>query len=206
MRVRAQEIDVNLMGQMIRSPTAKTIQAAAIRMTVRFFAISGGLFGLAMGVAGGLAIGSVRSAVRVGMMGLVAGALMGGPGGLLFIPAHERAEDAELPEMAISLVSHLGLWVPLGLVGGLALGLGARSRRRVMPVVIGGVAGAVIGTISFEFLGALAFPLAETGRPISGTATTRLVAWFMILATSATGSAAALASLNPPREPKSSPS
>src|SRR5262249_42945111 len=149
--------------------TAETFRAAAAQTGVRSFAALGGLFALSMGLVGGLVRQSAGSAIRAGVIGLVGGIALPPLTALVVFPLYYRFEDAGMSEMMVSLLTHVALWVPVGAVGGLALGLGLGRRGRIVPALVGGAAGALIGALVYEILGAVAFPLAETDRPISAT-------------------------------------
>jgi hypothetical protein len=80
-------------------------------------------------------------------------------------------------------------------VGGLAFGLGlGANRRRLARAAIGGLIGAALGAAVFELLGAVAFPLANTPRPLALTWTARLVARLLVASLAAIGAAAMIAS------------
>ena len=70
----------------------------------------------------------------------------------------------------------------------MGFGVGRTEPRRWTwaIAVAGGIGGAAIGTALYDVLGAVLFPLAETGQPISEAWQTRLMAFLLVaLATAA---------------------
>jgi hypothetical protein len=100
-------------------------------------------------------------------------------------------------DLYASLLLHVSLWAGNGAVGGLALGMGMGGALRPLNTAGAAILGAIFGVVIFEFLGAVLFPLEETGLPTSATARTRLLARLLIAVPSAV--AAALAASRPPR-------
>ena len=76
----------------------------------------------------------------------------------------------------IGLRTHGGIWLTIGAAAGLALGIGLGNWARIARALIGGVLGAVVGSVIYEFGGAVLFPLAETFRPMSHETMPRLFA------------------------------
>ena len=86
---------------------------------------------------------------------------------------------------------HGAFWIPIGAAGGLALGLGRRDR--IASALVGGAFGALVGTVAYEMIGGMVFPMAETGAPISLTGTTRLLGRLLVPTLAAVGAAMAIA-------------
>ncbi len=82
-----------------------------------------------------------------------------------------------------------GIWSAVGAAGGLAFGIGMGGRDRILLGALGGLVGAALGTILYEVLGAMAFPIAETGSPIAATSPTRLLGRVMVTLSAAAGAA-----------------
>ena len=76
------------------------------------------------------------------------------------------------------LLIHLGLWSAVGLAAGLAFGIGSGASKpsRFVQTALGGLVGAMVGTVVFEVVGAGLFPMAHTPDPFSDTPGTRLLA------------------------------
>ena len=72
------------------------------------------------------------------------------------------------------------IWGLLGASAGLAFAVGLGEPRLCGKVLTAGFVGAVLGTVAFELIGGVAFPMAETGEPISETWATRLMARLLV--------------------------
>ena len=79
-----------------------------------------------------------------------------------------------------SLGMHGLIWGSVGAGAGLAFAVGLGKPRRGLPGPIAGLLGALLGTLAFEVIGAVAFPLAECDEPISRTWVTRLMARLLV--------------------------
>jgi hypothetical protein len=180
-RQQAARAEYNLMGQTIQGQTAETIRAAARQTAARYFGISGGLLVLAAGVAGCEAFRRLGMPLVAGLVLAVAWSALCGVTAWFALPLYDRAVDAAYPEMAVSIVSHLLLWVPLGAGAGVALAVALGRPREAATAAVAGAVGVILGVFVFEFLGALLFPLADTGRPLPATSITRLLAWLVIV-------------------------
>jgi hypothetical protein len=101
------------------------------------------------------------------------------------------------------LLGHLGLWSAMGLMGGLAVGLGLGGRGRWWRTMIGGMVGAAIATVVYEFLGALVFPIDGTHQPLADFPKTRALAQILMPLGVAIG--ALLAASDPKSKPKTPP-
>jgi hypothetical protein len=132
-----------------------------------------GMFlGLALGAAGGLARRSPRAAIAAGVLGLVLGGAAGAGMTRVLLPSYHAtraaASDADHNnDLALALRTHGGIWLAVGAAAGLALGIGLGGGARTARAIIGGSMGAVVAAVTYEFGGAVLFPLAETFRPMA---------------------------------------
>ena len=83
------------------------------------------------------------------------------------LTAYAHAEDAGPGELTRAILMHLGLWIPVGAAAGLGLALGLGSPRRIPVAVLGGAIGVAVATAAYEVVGSIAFPFAETNRPLA---------------------------------------
>ena len=153
------------------------LKTAATRNAALACGLLGATLGLGLGIAGGLVRGSIVAALGAGLVGLALGGSLGVGGSFGFMPIYWRYKDPSGTDLGQALLIHSALWSSLGLAGGLAYGLGRfglRSRPLFLAAV-GGLAGALVGTVAFEIIGAVGFPFARTAQPIAATATTRLL-------------------------------
>jgi hypothetical protein len=140
----------------------------------------GMILALALGAVGGIAQGSLRAIIAAAITGLVAGAAAGAGSTVLVLPSYHAAraaatEDDYNKDLALALRTHGTIWMAIGAAAGLALGLGLGGAN-VVRAMIGGILGAVLAAALYEFGGAIAFPLAQTFRPMAADAAPRLMA------------------------------
>ena len=89
------------------------------------------------------------------------------------------------------MLLHGGIWSAIGAAGGLAFSVGLGGRGRAVRALLGGLLGAFGGTMIYELIGGLAFPVAEADRPVSATWGTRLIARLAVASLAAVGTAIA---------------
>ena len=182
-----------------RSAGDQAIKQEKITVTTRTAMISygalGGLLGLGLGLVGGRARRSLARGVSAGGLGLVLGGAAGSALSWKLVPYYLHALAAErealADDIALPFLIHLGLWVGVGVAGGLALGLGMGSWSRGALAVLGGAVGAALGTALYEFVGAVAFSGAETNLPIALGVGPRLLAHLGVAVLAALGAAGA---------------
>jgi hypothetical protein len=171
-------------------PSPETKSWANVRNSTLAFGLLGGSLGLALGVAGGLAARSPRSAVKAGLVGLVltsAVAVLISAVVLRF--CHERRFSLPQDELYFAVPLHMLLWGPLGAGAGLAFGMGLGTKSQALQGAIGGFLGALVGATVFDFAGAALFPMAETVRARSLTWDSRLLARLSVACLSSLGAA-----------------
>lgn len=177
-----------------REQSAANTKNAAI-----VFGLFGGLLGGLAGLAAGLASRSSRLAPVAALVGLAVGALAGALPAFGIIPVHYRnfnEAEIEMHSYFLPLAAgvHFTLWGPIGAAAGLAMAIGLRGfqPRAIGLGLLGGLVGALVGTVLFEGLGAVLFPFDRTSDPMSTTPTTRLIARLMIAVFSVLGAAVTL--------------
>jgi hypothetical protein len=138
----------------------------------------GAALGLAMGLAGGL-IG--QSFFRAGLASL-SGLFLGGGAGVItawltapFFYKHVTADD-----LTYSLIVHSVIWATVGGVAGFAFACGIGGRGRLLNATVGGVVGALLATVIYEFAGGILAPFAATNLPVSLTWQSRLAARLLV--------------------------
>ncbi len=169
--------------------------AARSREATLAFGMLGGALGLAMGLAGGLARRSARAATIAAAVGLPLGIAVGVVPALVLLPIADANREQLSDGLALPLLIHIGLWSAIGAAGGWVLGFGAGGRA--VRAGLGGLLGAGVAILIYEFVGALAFPLAQTGRPLAATWGTRLLARLAVATLAAGGAAWATAGASP---------
>ncbi|MDR3635635.1 MAG: hypothetical protein P4L84_17670 [Isosphaeraceae bacterium] len=199
--------DPNLPPASIHAPAAEQrdraalIRRAEIEQVALALGLLGGIQGLALGVAGGLARRSVRAAALGGASGLILGtgaALVSSVGVMPYYMANRNlfGESFHAP-----LLLHAALGVPLGATGGLALGLGLGGWRRTVRATVGGLLGAALGTLLNEVVNAVLFPLSRTYQPLPDTWDSRVTSRVIVALFSALLAVAAIAHDAPDDQP-----
>lgn len=156
------------------SPRDAAIADAANAALV--FSLLGGLLGLGMGLAGGLARGALREGLRAGLLGLIVGWVLTTLATVpaVFFHSWYFGEAPLTSDLIVPMLIHAAAWGSTGAVAGWALarGLGVPAG----PIILGGLAGAVLGAVIFEIGGATLFPTDGTTFPVSLSTGSRLFA------------------------------
>ena len=174
-------------GKTITWSTPATKEAAARITSSGLNAVFGGLLGLFLGWLGGWARSSTGASLTAGLVGASVGAFVGAGTPYLVLPIYAQYRQINGGDLGGSLVLHVSLWAVIGAAAGLALGLGVGGSLRAIKAAGGGFFGRPVRRLIFDFLGALAFPLEETGLPTSSTARTRLLARIVVGVMTAVG-------------------
>ncbi|WZO96446.1 hypothetical protein EP7_003439 [Isosphaeraceae bacterium EP7] len=180
--VRPSRVWINTLGNLNLSTTHDTELKALTASSARVYGAFGLLLGLTLGLAGALARGGIRSGLKPALIGAILGAIAGGALPFLAVPLHDSLRTSIPDETLASIMMHGLIWGTIGAAVSVALGLGAEggSRRRVVACIAGGVIGALVGTAVYEVVGAMAFPLDETGEAISKSSASRLLARLIV--------------------------
>ncbi len=139
------------------------------------YGLLGAILSFVLGLTAGCFLGhfSIPRVLAAGVAGIVLGASFGAASSYGLTPIYfNRMGTADI---TLSLLVHLGIWTSVGAASGAAFGVGSGTRDVLVRALVGGIAGAALGTILFDISGAL-LPLARTERPLSEVAGTRLVA------------------------------
>jgi hypothetical protein len=188
--IPAKSVTQHALGLTRVTPTVATQTVAAARNGALTFGVLGLCLGGCLGLAGGLARRS-SFAVAAGGLGSVLGFAAGVATSLALLPfciaSRLRYPDNDL---VISFVMHGAIWGSVGAVAGLAFAVGLGERSVWVRALTAGFAGALVGAVAFDLIGAVAFLGAKTDDPISRTWVTRLIA--RLLVTVATAAAVSL--------------
>ncbi len=179
--IPADRATFNTMGTMVTAATAETTAVAEVRNAALAFGLLGLCLGGSLGIAGGLAAKSATRAAMAGLLGAILGAAPAVVVSLSLLPYLMRTRLAHVDlEIILSIMTHGLIWGLAGAAAGLAFAVGLGQGRGAGRAMIGGLVGAVAGAIAYDMIGAVLFPLALTGEPVSITATTRLLARLLI--------------------------
>ena len=184
----------------------KRWHGARLYCPVAIFSTMGGFLGLAMGMAGGLARGSVFRGAWAAMVGLLLGTIVAASASLLFVSLFYKKHDPETGDLVFPMLTHGAIWSAIGAMGGLVFGLAIGGQGRWKATVLGGLVGAAAATVVYEIVGALAFPIDRTDLPLAASITTRGMAHLLVAILSAVGAAVALQQSRTRQAPSSLPS
>jgi hypothetical protein len=134
------------------------------------------LLGASLGLVGGVAAGSVRSALKAMALGAVGGTLLPVALSYAMVPLFYRYLDPESGGLLVLFLTHSGIFAVIGVAAGLALGFGLGQQTALVQAAFGGMLGALVGTFAFETISSLAFPLVRTFEPMPGELVPRLLA------------------------------
>jgi hypothetical protein len=197
------------MGVVLQLPSLKGQTRADTQNAALAFGMVGAILGLGLGIAGGLASGPIRIWRRAiaGLVGLAVGSALGVGASMALVPVFYQARLANplSLDLTIPILVHAGIWAAVGAGGGLAfwLGLGGDTRR-LARATIGGLVGGALAAVAYDIIGALAFSLADTPKPLSLTWGTRLLARLLVT-TMAAGGVAAFVTLEAGRRSATAP-
>lgn len=168
--------------------SSKAYQFAELNAeTVRVNSINGSLVygGLGLCLATGTILATKLSAPRdcppivQSLAAFVAVVALSAAPSFVMMPAFAAAADRDPGslDLTMPLLIHLGLWGPIG--AGIGLLFGTVRNRGVAGTIestLAGAVGATLGTIMFEFLGAIVMPMDKTIEPMPGSERARLAA------------------------------
>jgi hypothetical protein len=195
--VPPEKVRTNFFGA-VRERVTRDSPRVAIRTAALAFGVMGLCLGGCLGITGGLARRSLPASVAGGLLGAVLGALLGAGVTLGLLPFFmQMRSQFRNNDLVIGMLVHGVIWGPLGAAAGLAVAIGLGEPRLIGRAVAAGFAGAVVGSVAFDVIGAFAFPLAKTDSPISQTWTSRLLARLLV----SVGTAAVVALLLPGPRP-----
>jgi hypothetical protein len=186
--IPAQKVEVHVPGRVVMAPSVETTNVADARNGALTFGVLGLCLAGFLGIAGGVAQRSASATVGAGLSGSILG-LVGGAGvsGAL-LPFFFKMQPAyQEYELLLSMIMHGSIWGLTGAAAGLAFALGLGETRLCGRALAAGFLGALLGTVAFELIGAMLFPFANTGWPISTTWTTRLIARLLVCVATAAG-------------------
>jgi hypothetical protein len=172
---------VQTMGTSSLQPSRDSQRAADIKNATLVFAILGGVTGLAMGLAGGVAAHAPARSLKVGLLALGAGALAGALASLGLVPLFFRELVPDTNDLLTPILIHGGIWTAIGAVGGIAFAIGTgRSKRQFADAIAGACFGAVLATIFYHVLAAAIFPDAKSTVAVANTAIVRFLAMSLV--------------------------
>ncbi len=156
----------------IRGPMAETLLTQShvgvyARETMVAVGGIGGLFGLFSGIVGGMHGRRVGSILTAGATGVLLGVVISATVAVLAVPISQGLL-LRTPDARIAMTVRTLLYATVGTSGALAFGLGARSDRRSLTIVLmAGLMGGGAGAMLFVFIQAVFFPFESEYTPLS---------------------------------------
>jgi hypothetical protein len=151
-----------------------------LRNAVVSFGVSGAIFGLGMGLVGGIIRRSPVKAVKGAATGLLVGGAAGWSVSRLLVPVYYKNLISD--DLTYPLMVHCGTWGAIGAAAGFAFAVGMVGWSGAARAMAAGTLAAVVAAITCEFAGGIVFPLAATDHPVAATPASRLVAPVVVAA------------------------
>jgi hypothetical protein len=181
---------VEAMGMKSLQPSRESQRAADLKNATLVFSILGGVTGLAVGVAGGLAVHSPERGLKVGLLALGAGALVGALAAFALAPFFFRELIPDSNDLLSPILIHGGIWTAISAVGGIAFAFSmGTSKRRFADAIAGACFGAILATIFYHALAAAVFPEAKSTEVVANAAIVRFLAMSLVPILIAVGAA-----------------
>ena len=174
-------------------------RVAEFKNTVIYYGRVGALLGLAFGLAGGLARTLLRPMAISGVLGLVLGGAAGALSSLAIVMIRDRYPLTDPNDLVNSSLNLCGIWGPIGLASGLALGAGLGRRGRIAGAALSGLVGALLGTGLYPIVVSAFTPTLPTTGVVGASSTARLVG-ALVLALCAAVAAARGATTGPSKK------
>ncbi len=204
------ELPPGIRGDQTLAPLehARRVQESQDRSAILGYGALGAIVGLVLGGAGGLAHRSPRAVAIAGLTGLVLGGAATTGITALILPWYHGfyatpSDENATQQLGLALATHGGMWAAIGVTAGLALGLGL-GEGRVARAIFGGILGSILAAVIYEFVGAVAFPLDKTFRPVALASAPRLIAHVIVAVSVSAGALWAAYHLSLRRSPASS--
>jgi hypothetical protein len=178
-RPRLYQVEVMGLGTTMQ-PSRESLFAADLYNATLTFAVLGCATGLAMGFAGGLAGGSPARGVVVGLAAQAAGALVGALASLALVPLFFRRLVPDVNDLLTPILIHGGIWMAIGVVGGLAFAIGLNFRRHLANALGAACIGAFLAAVLYHLLSGSLFPDSGSTAPLAGSSVVRLLAMFLV--------------------------
>jgi hypothetical protein len=151
------------------------------------FGTFGAVLASLLGAIGGLARRSVVAVSSVMLAGLLAGGLAGGLTAYGVAPLFGRFYSDADPVLLLPFLIRGGICAVIGMVVGLAFGLGKGGPTDALRSLTGGLLGGVLGIIAFEAVNAFFFPMDRNDNAIPTTILARFLCYLCVAVGVASG-------------------
>ena len=180
------------------SPKLKPVQDekdALLLLTARVnsgrlaYVAVGGVLPLCLGIAAGLAGGSMRRSLVGAGIGALGGIAIAALATSLALPAFYKSWEPSSFDMTVPLMTHGAIWSSIGVAVGLAIGigLGTGGSAATGKAIVGGFFGAIAVTALYEVVGGIAFPSGKTELPFADSMLLRAMSIVLLAIMTAAG-------------------
>jgi hypothetical protein len=181
----------NVNGQEQAIVTVDSSNRSDVKRATLACGLQGALLGLALGLAGA-AVRRKGRAAPVAVAGLIGGGIAGAWVSSGLFPIFFRNLDPISGDLLLPLVIHGAVWSAVGAAAGLAFGIGrGGGPGPIARTALAGLAGAALGAIAYQLLGAFFFPQAKSDMPVTTDPVARLLSQALIGLSTAAGVAIA---------------
>ncbi|MBC7287511.1 MAG: FHA domain-containing protein [Armatimonadetes bacterium] len=129
--------------------------SVVLREMALFFGVLGACVGALIGAADGVTSANVRQALAGGGLGLVVGAGCGAFGGVFGQVLYSSLGGGKSSNPLAQLLVRAAGWAVVGAGVGIAPGVLAKARKKIINGLLGGLAGGAIGGFLFDPIGAI---------------------------------------------------
>jgi hypothetical protein len=176
-------------GSTVVDATLDSKKSADMKDVALASGIQGGALALVLAVLGGLVGRSPGRGLAVGLCAMVAGAAAGAAAGYRLFPIIFRDHVPDPNDLLTPLLVQAGIWIAIGAVAGLALGLGLGSVRRVPDALWGSVLGGFLAAGLYRLLYGMLSPASSPTVLVALDPTNRLLAAFCLAGLVSVGAA-----------------
>jgi hypothetical protein len=138
------------------------------------YGMLGAALGVILGLTGALVAGSKPVNLAGALVGGVSGGLLGACVSMVLVPVFYDISNSQTG-LPLLFLTHLVIFAGLGTAGGQALGWSSGDRKVIVRCMIGGIVGALVGTLVFEVTNFVAFPNLRTFEPVPVKTIPRLI-------------------------------
>ena len=188
--IPTQTDQANVNGRERSIVTVLSSHRTEVKRATLAYGIDGALLGMCLGLAGAFVRRFSGAAAVAALVGLIVGGGAGAGASSGLFPIFLRHLDPISGDLLMPMIAHAAVWSALGSSGRPGVwdrACGIRNPETIVRAVLGGLTGAALGAIAFQFLGALCFPQSKTDMPLAAEPAARLLALALTCLSTAVG-------------------